>query len=749
MKIKNLLLILAAFLFGFVSLYSQISTATISFNFYDKPKNQVSPYLFGGFTEYYFAFEPGYPGIYAQEFINRGFDIENKVYGVSTPWQPWILIGTSDAGWETPAGGYNENGQFFQRIIHRSNNGGPGVSQKVIATKNTGYDFYTYIRSDSNVGNARVRITSVDMKQTLFDTLLGKPEREWKKYSIKIPEIKNYNSFLCVIYFEGKGSLDIDEASIMPSDNIRGIRRELYNYYKDWKPTVIRYPGGWFVEYSGYHWEMGIGEIDKRHVHVGCENVRLDFGIDEFVSFCKELGIEPHLTINFTSGTPQEAASLVEYCNGTKDTEYGSKRVMNGHLEPYNVKFWEIGNEVWDRMVEYSHGYLGFYDAMKKVDPSILCIIDGDIWQGKNYLDSLLSVTAEKCDIYGWHWQQFGQTDVKCTDEEIYLSMMCGSYFTEDRIDSVVKWSQKYNLRSGFTQAITELWSDYNSNGYTWVQDTSTRGASLENALWMATQYNSLIRKSSNIIHLTKANAIGVIRNHLDSLTDELTYYPTALYSTLVMMRNHVGTELLDSYVYCGEYYMPIVGRLFGGASVPWIDAVVTRSSDSIFISIVNRHIDSSTSVTFNFPEKILGKNCKIYELYSQNYLDRNTPKEKNNIKIKNLDWVCAQNYILKPHSFNIIALPWKEADTIPIIKPSTINLSPNPFKELIKIKMEDEQFIYKVEIYDINGRLVEEKYFDNLNEVTIKTTTYQSGSYQIKIITNKGTQEIKAVKLN
>ena len=37
----------------------------------------------------------------------------------------------------------------------------------------------------------------------------------------------------------------------------------------------------------------------------------------------------------------------VEYCNGTHDTYYANLRRQNGHPEPYNVKYWALGNEIW------------------------------------------------------------------------------------------------------------------------------------------------------------------------------------------------------------------------------------------------------------------------------------------------------------------------------------------------------------------------------------------------------------------
>lgn len=44
-----------------------------------------------------------------------------------------------------------------------------------------------------------------------------------------------------------------------------------------------------------------------------------------------------------------EALGWLEYCNGdpAKDTYYVNLRKQHGREQPYNVKYWAIGNENW------------------------------------------------------------------------------------------------------------------------------------------------------------------------------------------------------------------------------------------------------------------------------------------------------------------------------------------------------------------------------------------------------------------
>ena len=71
----------------------------------------------------------------------------------------------------------------------------------------------------------------------------------------------------------------------------------------------------------------------------------LIFNTDSLLQFCKRVGAEPILTVNFQINDPGKAARLVEYCNGDTLTPMGALRASRGHKEPYNVTYWCIGNE--------------------------------------------------------------------------------------------------------------------------------------------------------------------------------------------------------------------------------------------------------------------------------------------------------------------------------------------------------------------------------------------------------------------
>jgi len=148
---------------------------------------------------------------------------------------------------------------------------------------------------------------------------------------------------------------------------------------------IYRWPGGNML--AGYDWRDGIGDIDKRQPRYDYAWNALetnDVGTDEFLGLCNVLEIDPYLVVNIGFGDAYSAAQWVEYTNGSKDTPMGSLRAHNGHPEPYGVKWWGIGNEMYGQWqlghmsIEHyilKHKY--FAEAMLNVDPTIKLIACG------------------------------------------------------------------------------------------------------------------------------------------------------------------------------------------------------------------------------------------------------------------------------------------------------------------------------------------------------------------------------------
>ncbi len=168
----------------------------------------------------------------------------------------------------------------------------------------------------------------------------------------------------------------------MPADNVHGMRADTLELLKQLNSPIYRWPGGNFV--SGYNWRDGIGPRDKRPPRKnpawrGVEHN--DFGLDEFLLFCKEVGTEPMIAVNSGFGDDYSASQEVQYANGSADTLMGKWRAENGHPEPYGVKWWCVGNEMFGTwqlghmaLNQYVIKHNLFAKAMWDVDPDIKLI---------------------------------------------------------------------------------------------------------------------------------------------------------------------------------------------------------------------------------------------------------------------------------------------------------------------------------------------------------------------------------------
>lgn len=158
-------------------------------------------------------------------------------------------------------------------------------------------------------------------------------------------------------------------------------------------PTIIRFPGG--LNANGYVWFQDIGPYESRPLQNISRTQSGSIGTDEFLAFCEKIGAQAMITVNVNraSGMPvlktltdenyqknaAIAADWVEYCNAPNDgsnprggTDWAAVRAKNGHPKPYGVKYWELGNELWDLpLAWYKKAILLFSQQMRAVDPTI------------------------------------------------------------------------------------------------------------------------------------------------------------------------------------------------------------------------------------------------------------------------------------------------------------------------------------------------------------------------------------------
>jgi alpha-N-arabinofuranosidase len=279
-------------------------------------------------------------------------------------------------------------------------------------------------------GGATVQF--VDGTTVIAEQKLDAPAGEWKEFPLRFVSPKEVNAATLQIIFNGDHQVMIDQVSLMPKsakDN-GGFRPDLFEAFKGLQPTAMRWPGGCYAE--TYRWKHGIGPQKDRKKGLQAWWEEYDpnaLGTDEYIRLSRMLNSEPLLVIQTglhqvkpggsrqdgdPIDTPEEwepyiveACEWIEYCNGPATSTWGAVRAANGHPEPYNVKLWEIDNELWRSRVtspaRYSEAVNLFAKRMKEKDPSITIIAHGGNGTDRNYNIPVVNNAAENFSVLSIH----------------------------------------------------------------------------------------------------------------------------------------------------------------------------------------------------------------------------------------------------------------------------------------------------------------------------------------------------------
>ncbi|KAK4445726.1 alpha-N-arabinofuranosidase C [Podospora aff. communis PSN243] len=378
-----------------------------------------------------------------------------------------------------------------------------------------------------------------------------------------------------------------------PVSDENGFRKDVIEAMQDLKVPVVRYPGGNFV--ATYHWMDGIGPRDKRPKRpelawLGVESNQ--FGTDEFMKWCKIVGTEPYICLNFGTGTLDEAMAWLEYCNGTQDTYYANLRRSNGHPEPYNVKFWALGNEVYGSWQvcqttpeAYAHKAYQWAKALKLLDPSIELILCGE--SGFSSWDSYVThkcfTSANLISMHSIHLY---------TSSDVHLQNVTAPLAAERAIQMAVGMIDLARIENGVPPSVPRpkicfdewnVWDMFRSPGDKGAEEKYTLSDALAVAVWL----NVFVRQAKHVGMANIAQSVNVISPLMTTQTGvvkQTTWWPVWLFSRY-MRGETVGVNLR-----CGEWEGETKpGWIRGTVETPWLDVSAAKGGDGVVsLAVVN-----------------------------------------------------------------------------------------------------------------------------------------------------------------
>lgn len=371
-----------------------------------------------------------------------------------------------------------------------------------------------------------------------------------------------------------------------------GMRTDVIEAAKRLGVTTLRWPGGTFA--SGYHWKEGIGPKDQRPARpsVFWGGVETNaFGTDEFIAFCRKVGAEPSICLNLGSGDMQEAENWLEYCNGSQPTSWAGRRRANGHADPFNVKYWFLGNEpdMWAighmERADYCRKALEIAKVMNWMDPSIQVIAAGAAsWQNDWGVPWDYAVTEHLCEsIHGLSLHLYFENKA-----DNFLAYMASAELMDQRIEASASAINAARAARKCAKPIYIAMDEWGVWYRTWFEDKLEERYNLEDALAIALGMNSLINHADVVKMANLAQLVNVIAPMItegDRLLIQSIFHPLALYAAAnsgIALETRIDGE---AFPLEGLTWTPL--RPFTSS---YVHASATLDGTKLTLNLVNRH---------------------------------------------------------------------------------------------------------------------------------------------------------------
>lgn len=445
-----------------------------------------------------------------------------------------------------------------------------------------------------------------------------------------------------------------DRCSLIPADDRYGWDPEVVSWMKEAQLPLLRFPGGNFS--SGYHWRDGVGPIDSRPILPNPAWPEIEWnevGTDEWLLLCHLAGCVPLICVNGGDGTPEEAAAWVEYCNGSVETPMGGLRAANGHPPAYNVKYWEVGNELYGAWQightpagDYAERYLAFREAMLAADPSIHIIANG---HDAEWNRTVVERAGDKVASLSVHTLAGHHIPAESDPEAVFREYMGFAADYGNHLAALAAPMREAGLTPRL--AITEL------SIFT-LKPPLPNVDNLSEALYYSGIVNAAIR-SEGLVELITHSALI---NHSAGLVKQRgIVYPHPMWWALHLYGTHTGIQPVSVHV-DGPVFSCSGQWLTRVENAPTTDVVALMSQDlhTLVIFVTNRDSKTPASVRLSAEGFASEAHGTVSILAGESFMARNTWDATEHVRLRTHAVRLEDGMLehtLPPHSLTRIVL--------------------------------------------------------------------------------------------
>lgn len=398
-----------------------------------------------------------------------------------------------------------------------------------------------------------------------------------------------------------------------PTADEQGFRRDVLDLVRQLKVPIIRYPGGNFV--SGYNWTDGIGPVKNRprRLDLAWKSIETnEIGIDEFVDWCQKAGSQVMEAVNLGTGTPAEAANLVEYCNHPSGTYWSDLRRQNGHADPHNIKVWCLGNEMdgpWQichlSAEDYGKKALEAAKMMRWVDPRIELVACGSSNSGMptfpEWDRTVLEYLYDEVDFISLH-SYFGHDDVETMDDYLASFVNMDNFIqTITATADFVKAKKRSQKRLNLSFDEWNIWANRHAGFENWdhAKPRLEQIYNLSDALVFGGLICSLLNHADRVKMACLAqliNAIAPIYTQPGGpVIKQSIFYPFQQVST------YGRGSVLKPIMSCPKYESKVYGE------VPLLQSTVVLNQENNEISIFVLNCDQNENMEMDLDFRSFG----------------------------------------------------------------------------------------------------------------------------------------------